>query len=56
MYRNTISLSRNHTVPANGPRNERLIVCPLQLIGCGPPKNRVTITALIVIVFMNSAR
>ncbi len=24
--------------------------------GCGPPKNRVTITALIVTVFMNSAR
>ena len=25
-------------------------------IGCGPPRNSVTMMALIVIVFMNSAR
>ena len=31
------------------------VVLPM-VIGCGPPKNNVTMKALIVIVFMNSAR
>src|SRR5258706_16361311 len=56
MYRNTISFRKNHTVPENGPRNERTLGLPAILNGCGPPKNKVTITPLIVTVFMNSAR
>ena len=44
-------------MPVNGPRNGSVDRVPLpKLIGCGPPKNSVTMTPLIVIVFMNSAR
>uniref|UniRef100_A0A6J7P2P8 Unannotated protein n=1 Tax=freshwater metagenome TaxID=449393 RepID=A0A6J7P2P8_9ZZZZ len=55
MYRNTNTFARNQNVPVNGPSGTSAVQPPI-LIGCGPPRNNVTMIALIVIVFMNSAR
>ena len=42
----------SHELPISGMSS---VVSPI-LTGCGPPRNNVTMMALIVIVFMNSAR
>ena len=46
-------------MPLSGPRcrsPSKLKSADVERSGCGPPKNSVTMTPLIVIVFMNSAR